>query len=388
MTSMPSVKRIFASQIGNLEGGDDSRRAWPRPPGRVRERGDGFAPRSDRRPCPPAARFSSRLSGSRRDRGLACTHSSVRSSSVDRSRRAARRPPWPHRRRHGHGSTTGRVSSPPARILTGNSRPRVTPCGEQHLGRDRTFDLERFQPAEIDDFPRRLVDVGEAALVRHAAAGSAVAHPRIHAALPDRCATSGPSCRGRRSCLCRSRDRGQLACVLGVRPRRRADRPVSEASSSSPSTRSALCADVAPSRRLSVALPLPRRRRHLFDLDQMANLGHHPADRRVVRALDRRVQLAQPERRDRPPLIRGTADRAPHQRDAQDARVPLSLTIRSLPSRRAADRAPALPRHAPLPIGGGDRRPLRSRPRSRRTHRRPTTPPRDVVRRFQLLRAP
>ena len=54
------------------------------------------------------------------------------------------------------------------------------------------------------------------------------------------------------------------------------------------------------------------RRRQLFDLDQMANLGHHAADRRVVRPLNCRVQLAQSQRCDRPPLIGRPPNRTPH----------------------------------------------------------------------------
>src|SRR5215208_4651045 len=38
---------------------------------------------------------------------------------------------------------------------------------EKHLGRYRTLDLNGLEAAEIDHFPRRFVDICEAALVRH-----------------------------------------------------------------------------------------------------------------------------------------------------------------------------------------------------------------------------
>ena len=45
--------------------------------------------------------------------------------------------------------------------------PAGDALGEEHLGRDRAVDLQLSKSAEIDDLPRRPVDVGETALVRH-----------------------------------------------------------------------------------------------------------------------------------------------------------------------------------------------------------------------------
>jgi hypothetical protein len=56
----------------------------------------------------------------------------------------------------------------------------------------------------------------------------------------------------------------------------------------------------------------PVRRGQLFDHYEMANLGHHAADRRVVWSLDSGVQLPQAQRRDRSALICRAANRASH----------------------------------------------------------------------------
>lgn len=52
--------------------------------------------------------------------------------------------------------------------------------------------------------------------------------------------------------------------------------------------------------------------RQLFNAHQMANLGHHSPDRRVVWTLNRRMKFAQTQRGNRPSLIGRPTNRTPH----------------------------------------------------------------------------